>query len=138
MRGSAGFPFSLFAFARFFAITQLPVSAPLFDGKRESFANYAQRVKLWCQVTNLDPANRASALASPMGAIAREVRMAAGSDLIMNHDGVGKILVSLHEYLAPDTVASVYQEVVRFLQSRRAAPTIRWKSWTIRFIAPKS
>ena len=42
--------------------------------------------------------------------------MAAGSDVIMDKDGLGEVLTKLHEYFALGAADSVYREVVRFLQ----------------------
>ena len=46
--------------------------------------------------------------------------MAAGRDVLMDHDGAKKISALLRDYFAPEAVGSVYQEVVQFLQFKRA------------------
>ena len=50
--------------------------------------------------------------------------MAAGSGVFMDHGEAQKIMVLLHAYFAPDTAGSVYQEVVRFSQQKRATPSM--------------
>ena len=66
-------------------------------------------MKLRRRVANLDPAKRYSAHSLQMNAVAQEVCMAAGSDVILDPDGVKKISKLLHDYFAPDAVGSVYQ-----------------------------
>ena len=94
-RGGAREPVRIFHVAYFciYIITQMlpPVSAPSFDRKGESSANYAQQVALWREVTNLGPAKRASALILHLDTVARNVCVAAESDAIMVHEGVEKI-----------------------------------------------
>ena len=68
-------------------VRMLPsVSAPCFYGKDASFSNYAQPVDMLGQVANFGPAKRAPALILHMDAAARRVCMAAGSDVITDHD----------------------------------------------------
>ena len=67
-------------------------SAPFFCVKGGSFANYAQEVGIWRQVTNLGAAKRASALIAYMALVAREVCMAAGSNQIMEQIMVREVV----------------------------------------------
>ena len=46
-----------------------------------------KKVELRRRVPSLEPANRASALISHTDSVAREFRMAAGGDVVMDHDG---------------------------------------------------
>ena len=52
-----------------------------------------------------------------MDALAREVCMGAGSDVIMGQESVGDILVLLRDFYAPGSADSIYKEVVRPPQS---------------------
>ena len=84
------------------------------DGRGASFFNHEQRARLWSQETNAGPAKRASALISQMDVVARQVCMAAGSDVIMDGDCAGKMLGISRENSAPGSGDSVYTEVIRF------------------------
>ena len=57
----------------------------------ESCTNYAQEVKLWSHVANLDPGTRASTLILNMDTVARQACMPAGSDEIMDQDGAMRV-----------------------------------------------
>ena len=59
-----------------------------------------------------------------MEAVARQVRLAAGSDFVANNDGAEWKLGILKTYFAPDVVDSVRQEVARFLQLKRTDQTM--------------
>ena len=59
-----------------------------------------------------------------MDPVAREVRMAAGSDRIMHPDGVMEIMQLLNGYFAPDAADSVYQEVACLLRFEQTAQTV--------------
>ena len=64
-------------------------------------------MELWNQVTNLDPARRASAVILHIDAVAQEVCMAAEGDVIMDQEAVEKIMELLRDHFAPGTVDSV-------------------------------
>ena len=91
-------------------------NAPFFDGKGESFANYARAVELWSQ------AERASAPILDLATVLRDVCVAAGRGRIMGRDGVVEIM-NLIDFLAPDAADSARQEVVRSLRFERAGQT---------------
>ena len=76
------------------------VNVPFFDGKSKSFSNCAQEVGLWSRVTNLEP-------------VAREVRMAGGTDQITDQNGAMKIMQLLNDYFAPGAADSANEEVAR-------------------------
>ena len=50
--------------------------------------------------------------------------MAAGSDVIMDQDGLEKTFVILCDYFAPEAAGSVYQEAVWFPQFKRTDQTM--------------
>ena len=54
-----------------------------------------------------------------------------GSDKSMGQDGVMEIMKLLRDPSAPDAVASVYQEIARFAQVKRAAQTM--DKYSVRF-----
>ena len=85
------------------------------------FESFAQEVELWRHATNLNPAERASAHIVLIDTVAREVGQAAGSDVIMILVGKKQISGLLYDYFAPRAVGSVYREVVRNLEFKRAA-----------------
>ena len=87
---------------------------PPLGGKGASFLNLEQKAQLWRQVTNRDPAKRASALISRIDTAARNVCMAAGNDATMDGDDAEQILAIPQDSFAPDRAGSVYQEVIRF------------------------
>ena len=92
---------------RFVSEISPSANAPFFDGEGESFSNYALEAGPWSQVTNLEPAKRASALILKMGPVARQVSAAAGSDLIMaGRGGFGLpgicALISIQKHNAND------------------------------------
>ena len=58
-----------------------------------------------------------------MGAVAREVCLAAGGDVAIDHDGAKRISEVLRDLVAPEAAYSVSQGVVRFLRFRRASQT---------------
>ena len=72
----------------------------------------------------MDPVPRVPAHISQINTVARAVCMAAGGDVIMDQEGLEKILAQLRDYFAPDDVDSLYQEVVRFLQFERTSQTM--------------
>ena len=72
------------------------ISAHVWYGPRTNL-QYAQEVELWSHVANLDPIQRASALILDMDSAAREVRMEAGSDQIMDLGGPVEITELLNE-----------------------------------------
>ena len=88
---------------RSFAKVATSANVPFVDGAGESSASYAQEVVLSRRVANLGSARRASAHIADMDKVAREVCMAAGSDQIMDHDGVMETLKVLRDYTAPDS-----------------------------------
>ena len=89
------------------------------DDKGASLPNYGHQVKLWRQETKSDAAERSAALILLMGAVARQVCMAAGGNVIMDQEGAKRILATLHDYFAPETADSVYQEPATLLQFKR-------------------
>ena len=93
---------------------QPSISAPFFDGKGESFAKYAQQALLWCEVTNLQLAKRASTLISHVDAVAREVWLAAGGDVFSGQWDSKENAGQLSKYIAPGAADYAFQQVVRF------------------------
>ena len=67
-----------------------------------------------CNVTNLVLAKRAPVVFMYNTTVARDSSTAAGSDVVMDHDGVDRISELLRDYSAPGAAGSVYQEGVRF------------------------
>ena len=57
------------------------IAVPVFDGKGSLPLHDEQDVGLWCQVANVEPAKRASAL------ILRKKCVSSGEDVIINNDG---------------------------------------------------
>ena len=94
-------------------------NAPVFDGGDPSFNGYKQHVRVLRQATNLDPSKKAAALISQMEIVARQVCLAAGSDVVMGGGGAERISAILRDYLGSDAADSAYQEVVRCLHSKR-------------------
>ena len=58
------------------------VSAPCFDGECLPFDGYGQQVHLWPRVAGLEPSGRPAAFALKMDAAARQVRLAAGNEVM--------------------------------------------------------
>ena len=50
--------------------------------------------------------------------------MASGKDQLMEPDAVAEVLQIFHDYVAPDALALVRQDVTRFLQFKHTAQTI--------------
>ena len=100
------------------------VAIPSSGGKGESCANRAQGVELCSRATNLGVDTRPSPLVLQMGPVARDVCLAVGSDHFFWPDGIMEIPQALHDYFAPPALDSVYREVARFLQLKRAAQTM--------------
>ena len=100
------------------------VAIPSSGGKNESCANRAQGVELCSRATNLGVDTRPSPLVLQMGPVARDVCLAVGSDHFFWPDGIMEIPQALHDYFAPPALDSVYREVARFLQLKRAAQTM--------------
>ena len=110
---------------------QLSESKTFFDGKVQSFANYAKGVERRLRLTNLDPAKRSSALILHIETVARAVSSAAGGDAVTDQGGVQKITGPPRNNFAPDAVGSAYHEVVRFSQFKRTAHTM--DEYSVRF-----
>ena len=89
------------------------VAGPSFDGKGESFSNYAQQVKLRSRVANLGASKQAPALVLRADPITGDVRVAQGSDILMNGYAAEQVSCVLHDDVAPDMI---YRYVARFLQ----------------------
>ena len=85
-----------------------------FGGKGSPFLEY--------QVANSGPPTRPSGLVLQTNDVARQVCSHAGGDAFVNCEGAGHICSILREYFG-DAVDSFSQEVVRFLQFRRAKQT---------------
>ena len=100
------------------------VAIPSSGGKGESCATRAQGVELCSRATNLGVDTRPSPLVLQMGPVARDVCLAVGSDHFFWPDGIMEIPQALHDHFAPPALDSVYREVVRFLQLKRAAQTM--------------
>ena len=94
-------------------------SASSLCGKGASFFNYEKQVKLPRQVANEGPVKRAALLILQMATAARQVCMAAGSDVLMDADGAEKISAITFDNCVPEAMDSVYQEIARFLQFKR-------------------
>ena len=56
--------------------------------------------------------------------MARQVCLAASSDITTNNDGLGRILAFLRIYFAPNAVGSAHQEEVRPPQFKRTDPAM--------------
>ena len=94
----AGFHFSAIDFFR---------QRALFGrGDRAAF-KFSQRVELRSQVANLGPARWATALTLRVDTVEREACMAAGSDVLMGHYGLGEISELSRDFLALQAAGSV-------------------------------
>ena len=92
---------------------------PVCDGKGSPYLHFELQARLWRQVANLDPSERAAALILRMVAVARQVGPPAGGDFVVNDGGAERILNILKDYLAPDAANSIYREVVRPFHLKR-------------------
>ena len=55
-----------------------------------------------------------------MSDVAREVCLSVGRDVIDNLDGAEQISRSLRERFAPDAIDSIFQDMAKFMYSKRA------------------
>ena len=83
------------------------LNVPSCGRKGASFSNYAQQVNLWRHVATLDQVKRASALILHMDAVASQVCVAAGGDVIIDRNGVDKISAMSRGYPTPEDVDPV-------------------------------
>ena len=83
----------------------------VFHGKGASFIEFEQQVRLWMQMTEMEPPKRAAALVVHMNSTARQVCLAVAGDHIAKNNG------------AEHVVNTIYREVARFLQFRRTGQT---------------
>ena len=89
-------------------------AASSFDGKVESFANFAQTVALWSRASDVDVSKRAPAVVLHMDPVARDVWMAVRSEQLSELGGATEITQALRDSVAPEAIDSVLQEVAHF------------------------
>ena len=93
---------------------QLQIAVPTFDGKRNSFPNYEEKVSIWRNISPLPPDQKASHLLLHMSDVARKVCLTVGKDVIGNMDGVESILRILRNRFAPDKIDCIFQDIQKF------------------------
>ena len=97
------------------------MAVPSFDGKGDSFQEYAAAVEKWRRVASLEARKLAPALVFQTEANAREVRMTFGADKQPERDGFVAMLTALKNYYAPGSMDVVYREVAHYSNSRNPA-----------------
>ena len=95
------------------------VVVPSFDGKRESFLDYEEKVSIWRNISPLPPEQKASHLLLHMSDAARKVCMSIGKDVVGNLDGVECILKILRNRFAPDKIDCIFQDIYKFSHFKR-------------------
>ena len=106
-------------FLLFFMTDHLQVAVPSFDGKRESFLNYEEKVLIWRNISPLPPEQKASHLLLHMSDAARKVCLSEGKDVVGNLDGVEAILKILRHRSAPDKIDCIFQDIYKFPNFKR-------------------
>ena len=106
-------------FLFFFMMDHLQVVVPSFDGKRESFLNYEEKVLIWRNISPLPADQQASHLLLQMSDVARKVCLTAGKDVVGNMDGVEAILKILRHRFAPDKIDCIFQDIYKFSNFKR-------------------
>ena len=91
---------------------------PKFDGQATSFADYEGKVLSWRRVSTMGPGKQASRLLLHMSDVA------VGKDVPGNSGGVDQILEISRGRLAPNSIGSISQDVVKFMYFKRTAQTI--------------
>ena len=89
---------------------QLQIIVPTFDGKRNSYLNYEEKVLIRKNISPLQADQKASHLLLHMNDVARKVRLTVGKDVIGNLDGVEAILKISRHRLAPDKADCIFQD----------------------------
>ena len=97
----------------------LQIAVPTFDGKRNSFLNYEEKVLIWRNISPLPPEQKASHLLLHMNDVARKVCLSVGKDVVGNLDGVEAILEILRHRFAPDKIDCVFQDIYKFPNFKR-------------------
>ena len=95
------------------------VQVPSFDGQRNSFLNYEEKVLLRQDISPSDPGKKAAHLLLHMADVARKVCLTVGKDVIGNQDGVAQILNILRVRFAPDMVDCIFQDITKFMYFKR-------------------
>ena len=102
-----------------FMTDHLQIVAPSFDGKRDSFLNYEEKVLIWRNISPLPPEQKASHLLLHMSDVARKVCLSVGKDVVGNLDGVEAILKILRHRFAPDKIDCIFQDIYKFSNFKR-------------------
>ena len=79
----------------------------VFHGKGASFIEFEQQVRLWMQMTEMEPPKRAAALVVHMNSTARQVCLAVAGDHIAKNNGAEHVVNTLRDYFAPATADSI-------------------------------
>ena len=98
--------------------------APEFDRKAENFASCRQEVGLRMLVTHVPLNRRAPALALSKDKMPRELRLAPGVDVLKSNVGVGKIMETLQQHIAPDASDAAFRDIILFLVLRQPHLTL--------------
>ena len=116
--------YCVYSFANLFLfscmVDHLQIVVPSFDGKRNSFLNYEEKVLIWRNISPLPPDQKASHLLLHMSDVARKVCLTAGKDVVGNMDGVEAILKILRHRFAPDKIDCIFQDIYKFSNFKRA------------------
>ena len=80
------------------------IAAPSFDGEGEPLPGYATAAESRRKAEGLEVGKRASASVSQMVWTARDVRMATGSEKLVETGAVGRAPGVPGDYVAPDTI----------------------------------
>ena len=94
-----------------FLMDQLQIAVPTFDGKRNSFLNYEEKVLIWRNISPLPPDQKASHLLLHMSDAVRKVCLTMGKDVA--------IMRILRLRFAPDKVDSIFQDIYKFTNFKR-------------------
>ena len=87
------------------------IMAPSFDGKRDSFLDFEEKVSIWRNISPLPPEQNAYHLLLHMSDAARKVCLSVGKDAVGSSDGVAAIMEILRNRFAPDKVDCVFQDI---------------------------
>ena len=101
----------------------LQIAVPTFDGKRNSFLNYEEKVLIWRNISPLPPDQKASHLLLHMSDVARKVCLTVGKDVVGNMDGVEAILKILRNRFAPDKIDCIFRILISFRTLRERPRT---------------
>ena len=95
------------------------IMVPSFDGKRDSFLDFEEKVSIWRNISPLPPEQNAYHLLLHMSDAARKVCLSVGKDAVGSSDGVEAIMEILRNRFAPDKVDCVFQDIYKFSNFKR-------------------